>query len=252
MSSTSHVFIVLAALASVIWHATEAASLPPRIAIFSSAGVWIGSQCYRLLRMTLHKGASVRVCQRSEYDSVTRLTLRRSGNKPITTFPGCYFYIHPQSRLPFLSMWRGKAVTPLWFFQDDKLTSLHNKGNLSDEITILLGQGKQTIRTGQRIRLDGPYGKLQGLNRFETVILVARGLGIAGVLSLAAELAAHHRHDNDVWRQFFETRTQGKHTFDDICRRVNLIWWLDSPVQEEWARKELRLLQDLDTRVSTP
>ncbi|OAA39638.1 hypothetical protein ISF_09847 [Cordyceps fumosorosea ARSEF 2679] len=50
-----------------------------------------------------------------------------------------------------------------------------------------------TVRKGQFLRLDGPYGRDL---HYEAVVLAAKGMGIVGVLLFARHLAERRAHDD--------------------------------------------------------
>ncbi|KAJ0103727.1 uncharacterized protein J7T55_001743 [Diaporthe amygdali] len=81
-------------------------------------------------------------------------------------------------------------------------------------------------RKGERLLMDGLYGQDLNLDSFKSVMLVARGAGIVGVLSIARTLW-ECRHDN-------------------VLRRVNIFWSLDRNSQGEWASEYMKALQELD------
>lgn len=91
-----------------------------------------------------------------------------------------------------------------------------------------------------KVRLDGPYGERLGLGRFELVMLVADGEGIAGVLSLALSILSRRKYDE-------EDKAQGSRSrlYCDKTRKVDLIWRLQDNEQVEWASTYFKALSDI-------
>ncbi|KAK0747283.1 hypothetical protein B0T21DRAFT_278055 [Apiosordaria backusii] len=89
-----------------------------------------------------------------------------------------------------------------------------------------------TIKTGDRMLLDGPYGQDLHLYRYETVILTAKGMGIVSVLPMALHLAARKAYDDSV-------RSQSKLDEDSTARAQR---------QDKWVADQLKALQELDPR----
>ncbi|KAF2680662.1 hypothetical protein K458DRAFT_445146 [Lentithecium fluviatile CBS 122367] len=78
--------------------------------------------------------------------------------------------------------------------------------------------------------VDGPYGHPQSLDRFDKVLLMASGIGIAShLLTIKQLLLAHESQTARV-------------------RRLTLVWFLEAIDQEAWAHDYLRSLCNMDHR----
>jgi predicted ferric reductase len=82
--------------------------------------------------------------------------------------------------------------------------------------------------------LDGPYGVNLGLDNFEFVILVAQGIGIAGILPYIRHLSHRYFHENLEYQRGLTTR------------RIDIIWALEDNLQENWATEFILQLQSID------
>jgi hypothetical protein len=108
------------------------------------------------------------------------------------------------------------------------------------------------------VSFNGPYGQNLHLEDYETVMLVAEGMGIAGVLAHAQHLVRRSHHDAQIKKLLKLTSTSNKGDLRkalnrDVTRSVDLFWNLELNDQEKWVSDELRTLQDLDPgRVSSP
>ena len=108
---------------------------------------------------------------------------------------------------------------------------------------------EQSFRS--RVLFDGPYGQDLHLEQYETVMLVANGIGIAGVLPYARHLAQRNHHDSEIKKSLKLASTPNKDDlskalYRDATRKVDLFWKLELNRQEEWIPEHLRTLQDLD------
>jgi predicted ferric reductase len=146
--------------------------------------------------------------------------------------------------------------------QQHDVTNLTFLAQPQKGLTARLYQALQADRPwkpfGKSVSFDGPYGQDLHLERYEMVVLVARGIGIAGVLPYARYLAHRQRHDGDIKMRLKLASTPNKpdlrnSLYRDATRKVDLLWVLDFNCQEEWISEQLRALQNLDPhRVSRP
>ncbi|KAF5254330.1 hypothetical protein FOXYS1_14413 [Fusarium oxysporum] len=136
------------------------------------------------------------------------------------------------------------------------------------------------LQTGQRILLDGPFGQRLEPHSYENVILLAKGMGIAGILPLALGLAERRQHDNRIRAELqrLTQRSQSllreegsadlddratiareraevakqritlsrKPLFRDATKKIDLFWSLESNSQMDLVADQLRSLQQLD------
>ncbi|OAA55986.1 hypothetical protein ISF_07584 [Cordyceps fumosorosea ARSEF 2679] len=217
-----------------------------RILAFFCCGMWSVAHSFRLVRMFLLGRTYAEVIQRQEDDHTTRVTLKAA--RPAVFFPGCYFYVFFQGPLPFYDLLRGYAMMPFW------VDSEHVASGAASELSFLIshtGNHKRslaTVRKGQFLRLDGPYGKDLQLQSYETVVLAAKGMGIVGVLPFARHLAERRKHDDGARGTTARLRDSREPVFGDLSRNVDLIWWLESNEQEEWVAEQLKELQKIDTK----
>lgn len=112
-----------------------------------------------------------------------------------------------------------------------------------------LSSGKAKSRSP--ILFDGPYGQHLSLERYETVMLVAKGIGVAGVLPYAGYLMQRNYHDAEIKRLLRLESTPNKgelrnSLYRDATRKVDLFWELERNCHEDWISDHLRTLQDQD------
>lgn len=157
---------------------------------------------------------------------------------PVRPYPGCYFYIYFH-HLAILDRFYGFAI-PLYSWEP----TLDRIGDPEEEETTRLqflidSRFLHKSRTS-RVSIAGPYGRNVHVERFETVLLIAEGMGIAGILPFALDLARRKSH-RESWRPSRRP--------EDLTQQVALLWKLDHPGQEEVASAQLNCLMDLDQEV---
>ncbi|KAM7190660.1 hypothetical protein V8F33_009324 [Rhypophila sp. PSN 637] len=245
-----HRILYVAGMTGLVWHVLLTQSVLHEVLVFVACGLWVLSHAYRVVS----RWRSAEVMEKWSNSEVTRLRLRT--RRTVAAFPGSYFYLYmPGSYLNY-NLLRSSAVMML--SSDVRQTAT---GKTSD-FQILAGRQSrhlrqlQTIQKGDRMLLDGPYGKDLQLSKYETVILTAKGMGILSILPMALHLAARKDYDDSVRSQsHLEDPTLGLATgpsavpvFRDATRRIDLLWRLEHNDQEGWVADQLKALQDLDPR----
>jgi hypothetical protein len=97
--------------------------------------------------------------------------------------------------------------------------------------------GRKSIR---RVILDGPYGKDLHLDSCETIILIASGVGIAGILPYARHMTERRLLPDEDWAYQYRRGL--------ITRKIDVYWVLEDNSQEEWAADWIRELHDIDKK----
>jgi hypothetical protein len=167
-SLVSHVYFASPSLRSVGWFVLYG------VALFRAAAlVW---------RLRYRRGV-FQVLKAETLGQVTRVRVR---GVSVPAVPGSYFYVY-MPHLPLIRRYHGTLAPLSWWKPGDR--------NTVEEFVLLLDR---TDAAGlQKLRLDGPYGKKIDYDRYETVMLVADGIGIAGVLSFAISLVSRLKHDRE-------------------------------------------------------
>ncbi|KAI8405732.1 hypothetical protein FOFC_15220 [Fusarium oxysporum] len=225
-----HLLFSMGALGGLVWHVCLQREPSARIPIFVSCGLLGCSHLYRWAWMFIlgHTAGSVK----NLWDDGNIMRLQLGTDKPVSVFPGCYFYLFFTGPLPFYDLFHGYAMMPVWSNPGQG----HHRRSLG------------SIFPDSRLRLDGPYGKDLKLHTFETVVLTAKGLGISGILPFALHLAARKRHDNGLRDKSARLRDSSEPVFGDLSRHVDLIWWLEHDDQDRWVHDQLRSLQEVDNK----
>lgn len=89
------------------------------------------------------------------------------------------------------------------------------------------------------VRIDGPYGKDLGLEKYENVILVAKGIGIAGIISYVRHL---------TYRKLSTGKVHEAYRRGLITRKIDVFWVLEDNTQEDWMSEWISDLREKDSQ----
>lgn len=241
-----------------------------------SLGIWLIFTAYGRFRLHFKPlTGKVAFISKDQHTTKIEVTLDR----PVRVPPGSYFNIFFPSLMGYSL--KGHPAIAFWHVPDTSTPSYH----LSTVSFLLAHHNNYAIalsrlREGDRIRLEGPFGQRSDLSSYETVMLVAKGNGIAGVLPIALELAERRRHDDLIKIRIKELAEEDKNLvedaknakgkkkikasqrrveikeeretlhrksrFRDLAKSIDLYWSLETVSQAELIRKELKALQELD------
>lgn len=274
-----HRVIALGAVGILFWHVLQVSSTIARILVAASCGFWLFTTVFRILKV-LYSGHSGTILQLYGDTEAVQLTIRLA--HPIKLQPGCYFYIFFPAFWFKYDVLQSYTAMAFWYPPEDACRAV-------TEVTFLLsrrgnhGNAISRLREGQTILLDGPYGMDFGLQKYETVILAVKGMGIAATLPLALSLASRQHHDERVRDKLQELSQKGKAVvkqklaatadkdfevlvqnktdlakerrelsgrklYRDSIKKIVLFWSLESNEQLSLAQQQLVALQALDPR----
>jgi predicted ferric reductase len=259
--------LALTVLGGIIWHILPGKFIKllfPIISIF----IWLITTLYRLARIYRNRGAYV-----SSYHLVVKSGDQEFGVIKVNVQvprhesfkPGKYLYLYFtnlgwQYRFqshPFMITWceDSKETVDGKEFDVTNLTFLiQPRSGLTARLCRELQLSELSYRKANSrnsILFDGPYGQNLQLERYETVMLVAKGIGIAGVLPYAGYLMQRNCRDAEIKKLLRLESTANKDELRnslhrDATRKVDLFWELELNRQEEWVFDHLRTLQDQD------
>lgn len=175
-------------------------------------------------------------------DNAVRLWVRTKHSIPAK--PGTYFYIR-FSGLPLRQRLQS-YLAPVAFWDPASRDStrefsfLLHPNNLK-AVQRYIKQGRQLC-----ITLDGPYGEQLRIGKYDLVMLIAEGAGIAGVLPLALSILSRRRSDEED-----KARGLRSKLYCDKTRKVDLVWRLDNNAQVEWASSYFSQLAAIEVNVGS-
>jgi predicted ferric reductase len=250
--------LALIVIGGTVWHVTPSNNLFFPI---TSISIWSLTTIYRLVRIRRSNDGYITDLHSFSHPDLIdprvcaiKFTVRVP--RHLDDQPGRYVYLYFSDLRwpyrfqahPFMIVWceSGQAVTDLTFL-------IQPRGGL----TARLGR-ELYLSPGAAVSFDGPYGQDLHLENYDMVMLVAKGIGIAGVLPYARYLTQRKRDDRKTKRLLKQESTPDKDNLaetlhKDVARKVDLFWELELNDQEKWVSEQLRALQDLDSsRVSLP
>ena len=278
-------------------------NLEGKIPLSCSAAIWVAVTILRRIRrirararvegildhdLALVNAANSKGAGEAEPQRQTAATwMKVELSRNVRIYPGAYFYVFFR-KMPF---WRRHRAVPLMAFSWEPLLpeklqrypkhvskkqQLNHSSNedcgYATKLTFLLLNTPSLSRLltqDSPIILDGPYGPNIKLDRFDTVVLAAKGIGIAGVLPFVLHLAYRKHQDQERkksmkerMREDIKWRSQGQggarygkpppEQFAplklDRTRRITLLWVLEDRSQINWASQQLRALAGFDAR----
>lgn len=163
--------------------------------------------------------------------SAMRMTI--SLRRPLKICPGQYVYIF-LSDMGTRRRFQSHPYTVTWW--DDSLAAMSLSLLIKPQNGLSVDVMAQ--RSVRSVIIDGPYGKDLGLENFETVILVAKGIGIAGILP-------HIRHM--TYRRASKDKDHEAYRRGLITRKLDVFWELEENSQEDWVSDWIAELQKRDS-----
>ena len=259
-----HCLLVCALLVALLlhlwWIHPLTADLEIKIPATLSAILWPITLCYQWARTRRCEARVLRevflpsnapVPLKGAY--LLQMTLKKS----INIYPGAYFYVYLNNDGRGLSR-RGIPLMVLGW--DGSSPSWPRKGHSVTQLSFLVQDQPQFAPLAKHVQisasLEGPCGRDLQLDKFSTVCLVAKGMGIAATLPLALSLAERRFHDNEKKSLLKEELKREDHKghgcssqaklHRDCTRRLNFFWVLENNYEIDWASKSLEDLMGMD------
>lgn len=260
----AHLILAFTTIGGLIWH-----MFPGEFTKFLfpviSISLWSITTAYRLFRIYHNPSACILSYTSFPQPDLTDQRLRTIKldvriERHLSAERGQYAYLC-FSGLRWRYRFQAHPFTVAWCKHEEEIKD-GKKINFTSLTFLIQPQSGLTARLARELQLsnlssrksllyDGPYGQDLHLERYETVMLVAKGIGIAGVLSYAQYLAQRNCHDDEIKKLLKLASTPNKgylrnSLYRDATRKVDLFWELDYNCQEEWISDHLKTLQDQD------
>lgn len=252
-------------------------SLEAKIPLTASVAIWVLGSVYKRVRMQ-----EARASVHKLYDEITASALETPGfpgsytgvalarvtlSRNVTIHPGSYFYVHFDQP----SRWRKAHAEPLmvhewvafnasksWYRNCQKMTELHFLIRDGPLLSAILSEQDTEVQVEEfagkdlEVTIDGPYGRDLGLQNYDTVCLVAEGIGIAGALPLARSLVERRAHDRAIKSALKKNEPDGEELLPSIHRdrvkQLNIFWAMESNSDINWIIESLKKLLSLDPK----
>ena len=256
-----HITLALCALLLLLFHVWLARpagrSLEAKVPISVAAAIWTLAVLYRRVRVRRAR-ANVTVIQSpseiaSPWQTECPAILDVSLFKTVSIHPGAYFYLFFERSgwrqyrgEPMMAYgWEAASDTTTWRWNSKQIKKLQFLVQNQEHLSAVLS------RRDVAVTLDGPYGRDPLLHKFDTVVLVADGIGILAILPLVIHLAERSWYDQSV-----KMGTSGRGTpehellasmYRDRTRQVNVIWLMREAREFNWITERLDDLAKLDS-----
>jgi len=234
-----HFFLSFIAIIILFWHLfiinTKFIILPSLAMI-----LWVLNLILQLYNTQRQKGKI------SEIFTIRKkkiMKLQIDLKKPISVKPGDYFYLRFWNTTSVRDKFQSHPFMILWWEENrNPISSKNDITNTTTSIIFLIQEEngissrlkKQLLMQPiENIILEGPYNQNLMIENYENIILIAQGIGIAGVLSYALYLANLKSQKNSLKKNI-------------ITRKLNLYWLLDNNCDEKLVEKQFQKLLEID------
>lgn len=237
-----HQLLAFAAILGISIHAQKG-NLPQQRYINWMISLWVLERIWRVVRI-LYRNVSCRGCTRVTVEALPGEACRVTFDlrRPWRYRPGCHVFVYlPSVSLwmshPFSVAWCDERPTPYLSLEDEKLPQTKSDLDIPIEsrttTSISLVMCKRTGMTAQlydkarasptgvitmRGAVEGPYGGLESLKSYGTVVLFAGGVGITHQISFVRDLLA------------------GYDAGTVATRKIILVWSVRTTETLEWVR----------------
>ncbi|CAM6002545.1 unnamed protein product [Sphagnum balticum] len=170
----------------------------------------------------------------TDEDNVSALRLEVHLRRPMKICPGQYLYLF-MSDMGTRRRFQGHPYVIAWWDDSMKAQTLSFLIEPQNGISADL-LARKSLRS---VTLDGPYGRDLRLEKRETVILAACGIGIAGILPYVRHMTyrrSSKEQENESYRRGLKTR------------KLDVYWVLEDNDQEEWISAWIIELQRRDSK----
>ncbi|KAI1159281.1 hypothetical protein F5B18DRAFT_655790 [Nemania serpens] len=184
----AHELLGFTVLGGVLWHFSllSPPSIVTRIALAVSLGSCLFSGLVRVFRAWFFSTKATVTDIYLDDSGASRFVV--STKRPMRILPGKYLYV-----LMTGSFWFSFHSYPLM-----AVPSSPGSAQGNSELMFCVTDASKSIRglkIGQKLWLDGPYGPGLRLETCENLVLVARGIGILGILPIALHIASRKQQD---------------------------------------------------------
>ncbi len=249
-----HQLLAFVALLGVWYHA-QLGVLPQFVYIKWILAIWVVERFARLARIVYRNlgwRSNTRVIVEALPSDACRVTFELV--RPWRYTPGCHVYAYiPGVSLwmshPFSIAWHEQRPTPYLSLEDGKLPSTNSDldiplpGRTTTSISLIMAKRSgMTEKLYNKARasptgiitlrgaVEGPYGGLESLHSYGTVILFAGGVGITHQLSHVRDLL------------------EGYETGTVATRKIVLIWSVRQTEQLDWVRPWMDEILSMESR----
>lgn len=198
-----------------------------------------------------------------EYTGAALLKLDLPRN--VRIYPGAYFYLFFRE----FSLWKRFRGVPMMVYSWEA-SKARSRSAQSLSFLVQNAPSLSSILESAKAKvwLDGPYGRNLRLEHFNTVVLVAEGMGITGVLPFALSIAqrrgddvalknlmaqkqrqtkAQRRGEDATWKDSTKMRDDdGRKFHRDSTKRLTVFWAMEDSSHINWIQEHASIIAGLD------
>lgn len=171
---------------------------------------------------------------------VTKITIL---NPSFTWKPGCHIFLGCHSLAPFQSHPFTIASIPAdgaleLFVRAEKGATRRFFKYASEQASLVSDADNSRPAAGKMVTIEGPYGTIRDLRQFDSVVLIAGGIGATYTVPLLRDII-------HGWKIACSIAPSGDSTDRNlktniVTRNIRFIWIVKSRTQLTWFGKELR------------
>jgi predicted ferric reductase len=225
-----HLILALVALIALLKHVSPGGG---RSVVFPAVALslWGSNNALRLIRITYyHMGskllpragqATITPFASSTGDGfATAMVVKLTLGRALRIRPGQYVYL-AFTDLGLRRRFQSHPYIIAWWDNSLNATSLSFLVEPRSGISRTL----LTRHLTSNVVMDGPYGKDLQLENYETVILIAKGIGIAGILPYARHI---------TYRRTSKDKAHEAYRRGLITRKLDIFWIMEDNCQQDW------------------
>jgi predicted ferric reductase len=245
-----HLLLAATTVIALIWHL-----IPRSLSLLwiplMAVTLWLINRWCRRAVYYNKDGAEIGEIWRNEDLGIIRVKIlmkdRTIMNRRFEPKPGQYYYLDfPQ--LPLRDRVQAHPFMLAWWTQSGSITNLTFLVEPQRGLTARLMKELSL----SSVNIEGPYGQDLEVERYDTVMLVAKGVGIAGVLSYVRYLTERKSNDETVkaaeetekMANCQRSNQQSDDLYRDHTRKIDLFWKLDHNGQAEWTSDYINELKN--------
>ncbi len=212
-----------------LWYHLKLADLPQITLLYGVIGIWVADRAIRIIRLLFRNGSGSTAVVQAMPGDACRITINMA--RPWSFKAGQHAYLY----LPSIGLWTSHPFSIAWSDETEKPEKLAmtrqdilsmRKASMSFIIRGRTGFTGNLVKKAKaspggfttKAFAEGPYGAVDPMTSYGTVMLFAGGVGIAHQVSYIRALVAGYANGTVATRQ------------------VILVWIIQSPEHLEWIQ----------------
>lgn len=183
-----HVALGISAIVIIWFHLKNRFQLDGYLLI-GSVGLFVLNIAAQLIHLVYRNGRGLAVAKKTDLDGAVRLTF--TPTRPWKVRAGQYIYL----KIPAVSHFSFAESHPfnvMWWEDDaeNKASTITVLAKVESGFTRRLGS---CSHKSLRVIIDGPYGNLKDMDRYDSFVFISTGIGVTAQLAYLKELITKKR-----------------------------------------------------------